>query len=56
MPARNYKAQSDLAIKKDTCILDISAIWLVNTKPQKICKCLAEFYPEELATHVVSQC
>ena len=33
MPARNYKAQSDLAIKIEF-ILDNSAIWPVNMKPQ----------------------
>ena len=33
MPARNYKAQSDLAIKIEF-ILNNSAIWLANTKPQ----------------------
>ena len=33
MPARNYKAQSDLAIKLEIYI-EYSAIWLVNTKPQ----------------------
>ena len=33
MPVRNYKAQSDLAIKIEL-ILNNSAIWSVNTKPQ----------------------
>ena len=33
MPARNYKAQSDLAIKIEIC-MDNSAIWPVNMKPQ----------------------
>ena len=37
MPARNYKAQFGLAIKLYSVyilILNNSAIWLVNTKPQ----------------------
>ena len=37
MPARNYKAQFGLAIKIYSVyifILNNSAIWLVNTKPQ----------------------
>ena len=39
MPARNYKAQFGLAIKiysdiNQILILNNSAIWLVNTKPQ----------------------
>ena len=33
MPARNFKAQSGLAIKIDF-ILNNDAIWPVNTKPQ----------------------
>ena len=33
MPAGNYKAQSDLAIKIEI-ILNNSAIWSVKTKPQ----------------------
>ena len=33
MPANNYKAQSDLAIKIKF-LLNNSAIWLVNTQPQ----------------------
>ena len=38
MPARNYKAQFGLSIKIYSVwifILNNSAIWLVNTKPQK---------------------
>ena len=33
MPARNYKAQSDLAITIEIYI-EYRAIWLENTKPQ----------------------
>ena len=35
-------------------ILDNNAIWLVK-RNHKINKCLAEFHPEERATHVVIQ-
>ena len=51
MPARNYKAQSDIAIKLEI-ILNNGAIWLVNAKPQNEqihCRIL----PEESATHLV---
>ena len=43
MPARNYKAQSDLAIKIEI-YMDKSAIWLVNRK-HKISKCMAPISP-----------
>ena len=48
MPARNYKAQSGLAIKIEIYI-EYSAIWLVNVK-NKMSKCIAKFHPEERAT------
>ena len=53
LPARNYKAQSGLAIKIEF-LLDNSAIWLVN-RNHKISKCMTEFHPEKCATHVVIQ-
>ena len=43
MPARNYKAQFCLAIKVcsiQIIILNNSAIWLVNTKPQNLANAL----------------
>ena len=55
MPARNYKAQCGLAIKiypVKILILNNSAIWIVNTKPQKE-HSIAKFYLEECAIHVV---
>ena len=48
MPARNEMAQFGLL----NFILNNSAIWLVNTKGQ-ICRCIADFHPEEHATHEV---
>ena len=39
---------------KQKFMLDNSAIWLVN-RNHKISKCMAEFHPEERATHVVIQ-
>ena len=35
-------------------ILDNSAIWLVK-RNHRISKCMAEFHPEECATHVGTQ-